>query len=367
MDAEPPRVTAPERKRRWFQFSLRTLMIFVVAVAVPCAWLGHWQSQKRREQAAVDALVRTGADVEFDYQLAAGSPNGRVNTRSGLAWLRGLFGENAFDEVVQISCHGCDDCGLPGKCLHLTDDDLVSVRDLPSLKAVRLMGTYGISDAGIKNLAGLTRLEELWITGTEVTDTGLKSLSQLKHLTHLTIEGTRITDAGVQSLGDLRQLTHLTLKGNRITDAGMAKFAASTQLRYLWLEEAAVTDAGLVHLESLNQLEELGLILGHFTDASLCHIKGLTGVKSLNLFGSRITDAGLASLEKMCRLEDLDLSGTEISDGAIGCLQRFPHLRSLAILRVKMTDSGIDRLKRLLPGCNVIPASLPANEPLVEK
>jgi hypothetical protein len=28
MEAEPPEAEPPKRKRRWFQFSLRTLMIF---------------------------------------------------------------------------------------------------------------------------------------------------------------------------------------------------------------------------------------------------------------------------------------------------------------------------------------------------
>jgi hypothetical protein len=33
--------TEPKRKRRWFQFSLRTLLIFVLICAIPCAWRGR--------------------------------------------------------------------------------------------------------------------------------------------------------------------------------------------------------------------------------------------------------------------------------------------------------------------------------------
>jgi hypothetical protein len=36
MDADPPK-----RKRRWFQFSLRTLLVVVTLVAVACAWPIH--------------------------------------------------------------------------------------------------------------------------------------------------------------------------------------------------------------------------------------------------------------------------------------------------------------------------------------
>jgi hypothetical protein len=35
MQSEPPTADPPKRKRRWFQFSLRTLMIGATLVALP--------------------------------------------------------------------------------------------------------------------------------------------------------------------------------------------------------------------------------------------------------------------------------------------------------------------------------------------
>ena len=34
MEAEPPKAEPPKRKRRWFQFSLRTLLIVVTCIGV---------------------------------------------------------------------------------------------------------------------------------------------------------------------------------------------------------------------------------------------------------------------------------------------------------------------------------------------
>ena len=34
MQTEPPKAAPPKRKRRWFQFSLRTLMMAMLLVAV---------------------------------------------------------------------------------------------------------------------------------------------------------------------------------------------------------------------------------------------------------------------------------------------------------------------------------------------
>src|SRR4029077_10177857 len=52
MEAEPPKSEPIKRKRRWYQFSLRTLLIVVVIVAIPCAWLGRKIEQKRPERNA---------------------------------------------------------------------------------------------------------------------------------------------------------------------------------------------------------------------------------------------------------------------------------------------------------------------------
>jgi Tfp pilus assembly major pilin PilA len=56
MRTEPPNAEPPKRKRRWFQFSLRTLMIVVAIVAVQCAvclpMLKKWQTQQKMRQIA---------------------------------------------------------------------------------------------------------------------------------------------------------------------------------------------------------------------------------------------------------------------------------------------------------------------------
>jgi hypothetical protein len=49
MEAEPPKANPPKRKRRWFQFSLRTVLIVVTLLAVPLAYVG-WQAKIVRER-----------------------------------------------------------------------------------------------------------------------------------------------------------------------------------------------------------------------------------------------------------------------------------------------------------------------------
>jgi hypothetical protein len=51
MQIEPSKADPPKRKRRWFQFSLRSLMIVTLVIAVPCAYVG-WQEKVVRERRA---------------------------------------------------------------------------------------------------------------------------------------------------------------------------------------------------------------------------------------------------------------------------------------------------------------------------
>ena len=90
MEAEPPKADPPKRKRRWFQFSLQTLLILVIIVAIPCAFLGRKLERKRIERAVVQEIVGLGGWAGYD----------EVDEQQRPLWLRNLLGEHFFSEVV---------------------------------------------------------------------------------------------------------------------------------------------------------------------------------------------------------------------------------------------------------------------------
>ena len=63
MEAEPPKAEPPKRKRRWFQFSLRTLMIVVTLLAIPGGYVG-WQAKIVRDRNAMLEAGRDGPVVD---------------------------------------------------------------------------------------------------------------------------------------------------------------------------------------------------------------------------------------------------------------------------------------------------------------
>jgi hypothetical protein len=74
MQTEPPKAEPPKRKRRWFQFSLRWLMIAVTLLAVPLGYVG-WQAKIVRERR--DEAERLANYPQVVHQLTS------VTDRSG--------------------------------------------------------------------------------------------------------------------------------------------------------------------------------------------------------------------------------------------------------------------------------------------
>ena len=68
-----------------------------------------------------------------------------------------------------------------------------------------------LTNTGLKELGGFSKLATLDLTLTEVTDAGLKELTQFTNLTTLDLMATRVTDAGLKELAKIQNLTELRL------------------------------------------------------------------------------------------------------------------------------------------------------------
>jgi len=121
----------------------------------------------------------------------------------------------------------------------------------------------------------------------------------------------RATDSDVERLAGVTGLEHLDLSYTQITDASLAHLKGLAGLQELGLLSTRITDAGLAHLKGLTRLRGLILSRTPITDAGLAEIKGLTGLRLLNLSWTPITDAGLTYLEGMAALKFLDLTGSD--------------------------------------------------------
>ncbi len=95
MPTEPPKADLPKPKRRWFQFSLRTLLVGVTLFAIPLGYVG-WQTKIVSERKAI--LKRVLADRRFFVRPTRDiCDNGTLN--KSIPRLRWMMGDTWIDSV----------------------------------------------------------------------------------------------------------------------------------------------------------------------------------------------------------------------------------------------------------------------------
>ncbi len=304
---------------RWrFQFSIRSLLVLVVVVAIPCSWMSAEMESARQQREAAETLKKSGWIAQYDYQVQkpGNPPLGAVPP--GPAWLQDSLGEDFFASAVKVTAFFSPP-----------------------------------ADIGPENVKGLRQLRELWLTGRKVTDVRLKHLAGLTQLQTLSLGGTQVTDAGLKYLKALTQLRTLHLWGTQVTDAGLTHLEGLTQLQELDLSGTQVGDAGLGRLKGLTQLQTLNLLDTEVGDAGLARLKGLVQLQTLNLGGTQVTDAGMEHLKGLTQLQNLGLSGTRVTDAGLENLKGLAKLQELSLHSTRVTEEGVKKLQQALPKCEI--------------
>ena len=236
-------------KPRWYQFSLKTLLVFITLICLgPGGIVAYEQQKARRQRAAVASIEKIGGRVDYDDEAVKRS-----------ALMRVILGDDQCAHVSSISLRPPESRqGFPAlqKFPELTDlyvnhasnSDLVHLKPLANLQWLDLRETE-VTSEGLVHLARLTKLEGLQLYGTEVDDAGVAQLANLQKLTLLDLRKTRVTDACLAGLSRLESLERLYLYRTKVTDAGIETLEASRRLNYLDLTDTEVTDAGVAKLQ----------------------------------------------------------------------------------------------------------------------
>lgn len=106
----------------------------------------------------------------------------------------------------------------------LDDDGFEALGRLASLE---LVSVDNASDAGLAQIAKLSRLRMLYVNGPTITDAGLERIAHLPDLRMLELGGPRITDAGLAHLQRVATLENLRLGGDSVSESGVAAFKAA--------------------------------------------------------------------------------------------------------------------------------------------
>jgi hypothetical protein len=338
----------PKPKRRWYQFSLRTLLIVVLVAGAGLGLLGRklqkqWQAEKERREAA-ERNERTVEDLK-------------------LAGFDADWGSDLFHPIFFVSGTS-----------RVTDNDLECLKGL-NIRRLYL-ATLPITDAGLEHLKGLTKLEFLDLEGTQVTDAGLVHLKEVAELEYLGLVDTLVTEVGVEELERASPQLSIHVSPDQLAAAAelLKSYPGEEQaiaaIRWLggqfdWMSTKyppgtslyvpgdRLTDAHLVHLEGLIGLRCVRIDSTYVTDAGLVHLKGLTKLESLDLEGTQVADAGLAYVGGLSKVRYLYLSDTQVNDRGLERLAVMGNLRWLTVRRTQVTEEGVQKLQQALPNCHV--------------
>ena len=170
-----------------------------------------------------------------------------------------------------------------------------------------------VTDAGLKNLTGMSNLEQLILGNDDVrgfpgidfhrptspiTDSGLVHLRDLPQLMNLNLCGLPITDKGLPTMGDLPNLGALYLSRTKVQGPGLGGLKSLSKLAVLYLDESDVTDQGLSHLAGASSLQLLSLNRLSLTAEGLKQVKALPRLGQLAITGCGLLDEEVDDLRK---------------------------------------------------------------------
>ena len=162
-------------RRRWYQFSLRTLLIVVTVSAVPLGWVGWKLEQGRRERAVIAWVEKMGGNVWFDdvYSFDVGEKS------RWKEWVEAVFGPKV-------------------RIVTLGETKVSDLSPLTELKSLKYLWIENMQLSDLSPLADFKGLEWLHLHNTPVSD--VSPLAQLKNLELLLLQNTQVSDEQVQKL-----------------------------------------------------------------------------------------------------------------------------------------------------------------------
>jgi len=253
------------------------------------------------------------------------------------------------------------------------DDDLKALAGLTKVENVKLSGT-AVTAAGLQHLHGLTSLKAIDLGSLHLDESSVDSLenalpgcvvelkpsadretaiwvlSQKGRVTISTPDGDETAETGdIQQLpkGEFALREVYLDEAAAIGDADIERFKDVPGIESLFLSHADITDAGLEHLAGCTALRDLSLSQTKVTSKGMERLGRLPSLRQLYLADTKIDGQGLQNLIALSNLTHLAIGNTDIGDGDLALLKNFPKLSWLSLSGPKVTDAALPQLAKL--------------------
>ncbi|NKB70844.1 MAG: sigma-70 family RNA polymerase sigma factor [Candidatus Latescibacteria bacterium] len=239
--------------------------------------------------------------------------------------------------------------------------------------AIQRQAQYGA--AGIAHLRAMPDLYQVGISGDLMDDQVMAAVGALPALRELSAGAAVASDRGFAALAQCRSLERLAAYScHGLTGKGLAAWAQLPRLQFLYVGGACLADEGLAALGDFAALREFWTGNDNiFTDRVFEYIVRAPGLERLlNMYcratGDRATQYVVAGAAP---LKWYGIMGTTISDNSLELLATMPSLEELTLENLKgITNAGVAQLgrsKRLrqvqINGCAAVSYEVAANLP----
>jgi hypothetical protein len=300
---------------------------------------------------------------------------------SGPPWLRDLVGGESMQVFTKLTGIDVCDRSIPIKSgiknERITDAWLERMADLPDVRALDIsvtvvkgpgltvVGTLKnleslnltltlVTDPHLVHLRGLTKLRALYLASTKCTGEGLKDLGGLNQLDNLNCHSAPVNDAGLEQIGRLTSLQRLEIVHTHFTDAGAQHLSRLTNMRRIQLGSREATGAAVAPLRAMTKLRELDLHDGLVTTEGVKYASAIPSLTVLRLYAGPVKDEGFRHIGKLTNLETLIAQGVQLTDAGLEHLTGLKKLKRLEIQGNAVSDAAVARLKKALPGVEIV-------------
>jgi hypothetical protein len=237
---------------------------------------------------------------------------------------------------------------------HISGEGLARLKNLSELRELNIYHTFmALEGSDFKHLEAFPELRKLQCNVYSHPDLALRHIGGLTGLEELYLEGLDITSFNIRHLKGLTNLQVLHLGANDVGSYGVRYLRNMVHLRELSLAFSEVGNSGLRHLSGLVNLEVLDLMETRVSSRGLRHLSGLTELRELDLGETRVGNRGLEKISHLTNLRSLSLFDTPVSDKGLKYLEELTNLQELNLAKTKATRHGIAELGEALPDCKI--------------
>jgi hypothetical protein len=233
-----------EKRRRYFRFSIRSLLVLTAILSVVLAIIAV-SRQREQRRLTIQEYHRAGADIRFAYwtneivELSTWRPRefGIQRIVQEAPRLRVLRIYNQCDDEIlnQISRLKhleklrIRDRTRSDQQVNVTDRGMASIARLKSLRVLEIIDCGGVTDAGMAFLSTLPHLESIEMPYSSIGDEGVAQLAKLRSVRNLVLNGTSTSNRSLDYLRSTSTLRVLFI-GSAVTNSAIEKFKQDTSV-----------------------------------------------------------------------------------------------------------------------------------------